>query len=131
MLKAQSPLLDDDEKLIHNTIGCCIAVHRELGPGLPESLYSRALCIEFHENGLAFEREQPCPVIYRGEHLSEYRLDFVVADEIVLEIKSVEMIAEVHHSQLIHYLRLSRRRVGLLVNFNVSVLRNGIVSKVL
>jgi len=102
-----------------------------LGPGLPDSLYSRALCIEFRESGFAFEREQLSLMTYRREHLGEYRLDFVVADEIVLEIKSVELLADVHHSQLVHYLRMSKRRVGLLVNFNVSLLKNGIVRKVL
>ena len=78
MLRIPSPLSDEVEALVHDTIGCCIAVHRALGPGLLENIYSRAVCLEFSAAGISFEREKAYPVMYRGELLSEQRLDFVV-----------------------------------------------------
>jgi GxxExxY protein len=115
---------------VHDTIGCCIAVHRELGPGLLEGIYARAICLELTSAGIAFEREKTFPVIYRGELLCQQRLDFVVGGHIVLEIKSVEHLAPLHHSQLLNYLRVSHLRVGLLMNFNVAVLQDGMKRKV-
>ena len=131
MLKIYSPLSEEVEKLVHDTIGCCIAVHDEIGPGMREVVYSRATAIELRARGIPFEREKPYAVTYRGELVCEQRLDFVVGGEIVLEIKAIEQLANVHHSQLLHYLRLSKLRVGLLMNFNVPVLKNGIVRKIL
>jgi len=96
-----------------------------------EVVYSRATAIELRANRIPFEREKPYSVTYRGEPVCDQRLDFVVGGEIVLEIKAIEQLANVHHSQLLHYLRLSRLRVGLLINFNVPVLRSGIVRKIL
>jgi GxxExxY protein len=130
MLRVHTTLPPDLEALVHATIGCCVAVHRVLGPGLLEAVYSRAVAVELRANGISFEREKAVPVVYREERLCEYRLDFVVADRLVLEIKSIERIADVHHSQLLHYLRLSKLRVGLLINFNVPILKHGIVRKV-
>jgi GxxExxY protein len=131
MLRIGTPLSEELEKLVHETIGCCITVHRALGPGLLEGVYSRAVAVELRANGIAFEREKRYPVTYRGERLCDYQLDFVVANQLVLEIKAIEQIADVHHSQLLHYMKLTQLRVGLLINFNVSVLKNGIVRKVL
>lgn len=130
MLIVQSPLPPETESMIHDTIGCCIAVHRALGPGLLEVIYSRAIGLELTAAGIAFEREKAYPVTYRGELLCEQHLDFVVGRAIVLEIKSVELLAPVHHAQLLSYMRVSRLRVGLLMNFNVAVLRDGLVRKV-
>ena len=130
MLTVQSPLPPETESMIHDTIGCCIAVHRALGPGLLEVIYSRAIGLELTAAGIAFEREKAYPVTYRGELLCEQHLDFVVGRAIVLEIKSVELLAPVHHAQLLSYMRVSRLRVGLLMNFNVAVLRDGLVRKV-
>ena len=96
-----------------------------------ETIYSRAVALELRENGISFEREKPYPVLYRGELLCEQRLDFVVGGQIVLELKAIERLASVHHAQLLTYLRVSRLRVGLLMNFNVAVLRDGLVRKVL
>jgi GxxExxY protein len=90
MLRVPSPLPEDLERLVHDTIGCCITVHCTLGPGLLEVIYSRAISLELKAAGIAFEREKTFPVMYRGELLCEQRLDFVVGDAIVLEIKSVE-----------------------------------------
>jgi GxxExxY protein len=131
MLHVPTPLPDDLERLIHDTIGCCITVHRTLGPGLLEMIYSRAISLELKAAGIAFEREKTFPVMYRGELLCEQRLDFVVGGAIVLEIKSVEHLASLHESQLLNYMRVAQLRVGLLMNFNVVVLRDGLRRKVL
>jgi GxxExxY protein len=131
MLRIPSPLSDELEKLIHDTIGCCIAVHRALGPGLLEHIYSKAVCLELAAAGIAFEREKRCPVTYRGELLCHQCLDFVVGGEIVVEIKSVEHLAPIHHSQLLSYMRAAKIRAGLLMNFNVAVLQDGLSRKVL
>jgi GxxExxY protein len=90
MLRVQSPLPEEIEQLMRRTIGCCIAVHRELGPGLRERIYSRALAIELKTAGIEFVREKKYPVTYGGELLCDQQLDFVVANQIVLEVKSVE-----------------------------------------
>lgn len=92
MLRVQSPLSDDGERLIHNTIGCCIRVHRELGPGLFERAYVGALCLELKAAGVPFEREKRYVVTYRGEPVSEQYLDFVIGNHVVLELKSVDEI---------------------------------------
>jgi GxxExxY protein len=131
MLNVPSPLSESEEALVEATIGCCIAVHRALGPGLSENIYSRAIALELKAASIAFEREKPYQVLYRDELLCEQYLDFVVADVLVLEIKSVEHFAPIHHSQLLSYMRLSKLRVGLLINFNVVVLKDGIRRKVL
>ena len=125
-----SPLPPETETMIHDTIGCCIAVHRALGPGLLEMIYSRAIGLELTAAGIQFEREKVYPVIYRGELLCEQHLDFVVGKAIVLEIKSVELLASVHHAQLLNYMRVASLRAGLLVNFNVAVLKDGLARKV-
>ena len=131
MLRIQSPLPEEVEQLMRATIGCCIAVHRELGPGLRERIYSRAIAIELKAAGIEFEREKKYQVTYRGELLCDQKLDFVVAHEIVLEVKSVEHLAAIHHSQIVNYMRIARIRAGLLLNFNVIVLPDGMSRKVL
>src|SRR4051812_48511706 len=131
MLRVHSPLPDDVEKLIYDTIGCCIRVHRELGPGLFERVYSDALCVELAATGIAYEREKGYAVTYRGELLREQLLDLVVGDAVVLELKSVERILALHHKQLLSYMRVSGLRAGLLVNFNVAILPDGLTRKVL
>jgi len=131
MLRIPSPLSEDVETLVRNVIGCCIAVHRELGPGLLETIYSKAVGLELAAANITFEREKRYSVVYRGQLLCEQRVDFVVGNQIVLEIKAVEQLLPLHHSQLLTYLRVSRLRAGLLMNFNVSVLRDGMNRKVL
>jgi len=126
MLRAQTPLTVDAEALINRVIGCCITVHRALGPGLLESIYSRAAGIELEQNQIPFEREKEIKVSYAGQLLCVQRLDFVVAGIAVLEIKAVDRLAPVHHAQLLGCLRLTDLRVGLLINFNVAVLKDGI-----
>lgn len=131
MLQVSSPLSDDIERLMHDTIGCCIKVHRGLGPGLFERIYSRALCLELTAAGIAFEREKRYEVRYRGEVLARQSVDFVVGQQIVLEIKSVEQFATIHHRQILNYMRIAGLRAGLLVNFNVPILPDGLSRKVL
>ena len=131
MLKISSPLTKEVEQLIRDTIGCCISVHRALGPGLFERIYSRALGLEFKAAGIAFEREKRHEVRYRGELVGAQRLDLVVGGQIVLEIKSVEQFASVHHKQILNYMRVAGLRAGLLINFNVAILPDGLSRKVL
>jgi GxxExxY protein len=121
-----SPLSEDAEGRITSVIGCCIRVHRALGPGLLEHIYVRAMCIELGVSGLRFERERQFPVRYRDHVLCHQRLDLIVADEIVLELKAVERLAPIHHAQILSYLKVSGLRVGLLVNFNVPVIPEGL-----
>jgi GxxExxY protein len=131
MLRVQSPLPDDFETLIRDTIGCCIAVHRALGPGLLEAIYSRAVWLELAVAGIDFEREKRYSVMYRGLLLCEQRVDFIVGDRLVLEIKAVERLAPIHHSQVLSYMRVAQMRPGMLINFNVPVLKDGLVRKIL
>ena len=131
MLRVPSPLPTELEELITRVIGCLIVVHRTLGPGLLESIYSRAIGLELSAAGIPFEREVEIPVSYRDELLCVQRLDIVVAGRIVLEVKSVERLNPVHHAQLLNYLRISKLNIGLLVNFNVPVLQDGLKRKVL
>jgi GxxExxY protein len=131
MLRVHSSLPEDLEHLVHKTIGCCIAVHRTLGPGLLEEIYARALGLELVAAGIPFQREKPYPVTYRGEVLCQQYLDLVVADQIVVELKSVEQLVPVNHAQLLSYMRVAHKRVGLLINFNVVVLKDGLTRKVL
>jgi GxxExxY protein len=112
-------------------IGAAIEVHRALGPGLLESTYRVCLRHELEQRGLTVASEVPVPVEYRGVRLDcGYRIDLLVEGAVVVELKSVEGLLPVHEAQLITYLRLSGLRVGLLINFNVPVLKDGIVRRV-
>ena len=113
-------------------IGAALTVHKALGPGLLESAYEACLCYELEQQGIAYQQQVPLPVVYRGVHSDcGYRLDVVVANTVVLELKSVETLLPVHEAQLMTYLRLSGKRVGLLINCNVAVLKDGIMRRVL
>ena len=126
MLKTVSSLPESLENLAQEVIGCCLAVHKELGPGLLESVYPRAVEIELKERGISFEVEKPLPVSYRGQLLCHQRLDMFVDGRLVLELKSVEALHPIHVAQVISYLRLTRSRLGLLINFNVPRLVDGV-----
>ena len=126
MLRIPSRLSDDLEDLIHKTIGCCIEVHRALGPGLLESICSRAVQIELTSAGIPFEADKQIPAWYRDQFLCYQRLDLVVDRQLVLEIKSVEHLVPVHRAQVLSYLRVANLSVGLLINFNVPVLQEGL-----
>jgi GxxExxY protein len=119
-------------EITHAVIGAAIEVHRSLGPGLLESAYHECLCKELILRGIPFERERPLPLEYKGTRLEcGYRVDLLVAGSVVVEIKSIEAIAPIHEAQLLTYLRLGGWQVGLLINFNVVVLKNGICRRVL
>ncbi len=109
-------------------IGAAIEVHKALGPGLLESAYEECLCHELRERKISFVRQKSLPVTYKGVKLDcGYRLDVVVEDAIVLEVKACSEIEEIHRAQLLTYLKLSGLNVGLLLNFNVPVMKDGIV----
>ncbi|MBS1817707.1 MAG: GxxExxY protein [Acidobacteria bacterium] len=113
-------------------IGAAIKVHSELGPGLLESAYSACLRYEFEQASLRYDPQVPLPLHYRGVRLDTgYRIDFLVEEVVIVEIKAVEAVLPLHRAQLLSYLRLSRRRVGLLLNFNVSKMAQGIHRMVL
>lgn len=120
------------EELSEKVIGAAIEVHRALGPGLLESAYEECLCHELTLRGLSFARQVPLPVVYEGIRLDcGYRMDVVVDQTIVLELKAIEVVPAICEAQLLTYLRLSGFRVGLLINFNCPVLKNGIIRRVL
>ena len=119
-------------QLTEAIISAGIEVHRALGPGLLESAYEECLCHELVEAGVPFERQRPLPVVYKGIHLDcGYRLDLLVADLVVVEIKAVDALLPVHEAQLLSYLKLGGWHVGLLMNFHVPLLKDGIRRKVL
>jgi GxxExxY protein len=122
MLAAQ-----DNDRLTERVIGFAIEVHRQLGPGLFESAYEECLCYELRQSGLHFRRQVPLPVVYKDIRLDcGYRIDVVVEELVILELKAVERLIPVHEAQLLTYLKLSSMRIGLLLNFNSAVLKNGI-----
>jgi GxxExxY protein len=126
LLRIQSPLSDDLENLVQRTIGACISVHEELGPGLLEPIYSRAIAAELTFAGIGFELEKSLPISYRAAVIGHHRLDLLVEGQIVVEGKAVERLLHVHVAQVISYLKVSKTRIGLLMNFNAEVLRNGL-----
>jgi GxxExxY protein len=110
------------ERIIH----CAIEVHRHLGPGLLESVYESAICIEFESAGLTFARQVGVPLYYKGELTAEHRPDLIVGDQVVVEIKSIDWFNPVFVSQMLTYLRVTGLRVGLILNFNREVMKAGI-----
>ncbi|MEZ4484823.1 MAG: GxxExxY protein [Syntrophotaleaceae bacterium] len=122
----------DFDKLSNKVIGCAIEVHRELGPGLLESTYEKCLAHEFRLNNIEFKNQCPLPVNYKNIRLDcGYRVDFLVGEDLIVELKSVELIKRVHEAQLLTYMKLSEVTKGLLLNFNVNRLKDGIKRYVL
>lgn len=122
----------DFENLTGDIIGSAIEVHRLLGPGLLESTYEECLVYELNCKKLQVERQKPIPVIYKEKRLDcGYRLDLLVENSVIIELKSIEFFAPVHTAQILTYLKLSGIKTGLLINFNVTVLKNGIKRYVL
>ncbi len=120
------------EELTRKIIGAAIEVHRALGPGLLESAYQVCLARELTLQGIPFESEVPIPVVYKGVNLDAgYRADLIVDGKVVIELKAVESLLPVHEAQLLTYLKLTNCKVGLLINFNVPVLKDGIIRRVL
>jgi GxxExxY protein len=117
----------DNHQLTHEIIGAAIEVHRLLGPGLLESAYEECLCHELKLHNLSVQRQVPVPVVYKDVKLEcGNRLDLVVENKVVLELKSIEAFSPVHEAVMLTYLRLSGFRIGLLINFNVSIWKDGI-----
>src|SRR5262245_59703534 len=125
-IRLHSPLTEEAEQAMTDTIGCAIAVHRSLGPGFLESIYKKAMHIELNARGLSYESEKPLTVQYRGIHIEGQRADLIVAGLIVVELKAVSRLDDVHRAQLTSYLRTTGLRGGLLINFKVPVLKSGL-----
>ena len=124
-MKNVIPLLEAE--ITREVIGCAIEVHRQVGPGLLENAYKVCLQTELASRGLAFRVEVPIPVQYKGAELETgYRGDFLVGEKVLLELKSVQALLPIHEAQMLSYLRLSGLHVGLLLNFNVPILKQGI-----
>jgi GxxExxY protein len=125
-LRVASNLPADLEDVVRETIDCCFAVHVALGPGWLEAVYRRAVAVELEARQISFEMEKSIPVRYRGALLCHHRLDLFVDQRVVLELKAIDRLQALQVAQIISYLRASQSRVGLLVNFNVPVLKQGI-----
>jgi GxxExxY protein len=126
MLKITSPLSAETERILESVIGCAVNVHRVLGPGFLEPIYHNALTIDLLAAGISFESEKPVAVLYRDRLVGRQRLDFVIAGEVVVEIKAVRELEPIHYVQLKSYLRGAGLRVGLLINFGGLSLRSGL-----
>ena len=119
-------------ELSNRIIGCAIEVHRELGPGLLESTYEQCLAHELSLNGIGFKLQHPLPVKFKGVCLDcGYRVDVLVEDEFILELKSVDALKGIHEAQLLTYMKLAKIKNGFLINFNVRLLKDGLKSFVL
>ncbi len=117
----------DFDTLSNKVIGCAIEVHKELGPGLLENVYRECLAYELGNEGMPYVMEAPLPVLYKGATINfEYKIDFIIEEILILEIKSVERIIPVHHAQILTYMKLSKINTGLLINFNVPLLKDGL-----
>jgi len=119
------------DNLTENVIGCAIEVHRALGPGLLETVYENALAEELRYQGVDFDQQKRLPVFYREKMVGEFIIDLVVANELVVELKSVEHHDPVFETQLLTYMKLGGIRTGLLINFNKRLLKDGIIRRVL
>jgi GxxExxY protein len=115
------------DDLSNRVLGCAIEVHRELGPGLLESTYEQCLAHELIQAGIPFKIQQPIPVSYKQIKLDcGYRVDLFVDDRLIVELKSVEQLMKIHEAQVLTYMKLANVRIGLLINFNVQILKRGI-----
>ncbi|MBC8416011.1 MAG: GxxExxY protein [Candidatus Cloacimonetes bacterium] len=115
-------------KITETIIGCAINVHKELGPGLLESAYEACLLYDLSQTKMKIESQKPLPIIYKNVKLDcSYRLDLLIEDDVIVEIKSVEKLLPIHKAQLLSYLKISGLKVGLLINFNVELLKDGII----
>ncbi len=121
----------DYNMLSRSIIGACIDVHRELGPGLLESVYEECLSFELQSRGLFVERQYELPVVYKDQVLNKtFVMDLLVNGLIVVELKAVQTVLPIHEVQLLTYLRMARLKLGLLINFNVELMRDGIIRKI-
>ena len=124
--RVHSNLPEHVEAVMNKVSGACIEVHRHLGPGFLESAYHAALCHELKERAIAFETRKRIVLAYKGQHLSDQFIDLVIEQCVIVEIKAVSQLEEIHGSQLVSYLRATGLRAGLLVNFNKPALKAGL-----
>lgn len=125
MEKGEQKLYERDD-LTYSIIGAAMAVHTELGPGLLEKVYENAMCIEFSSRGILYERQKSITVTYKGEEVGDMYADILVEGNVILELKSVKELAPIHEAQLMAYLKAAKIKTGLLINFNVLSLKQGI-----
>ena len=125
-MRKDSPLSGEEEWMMRRTIGCALSGHRALGPGFLESIYRKAMCLELEARNLAYEKECSIRVSYRGVDIPGQRVDLIVEGQIVVELKAVSHLDSVHKAQLISYLKTTGLRGGLLINFRVPILKDGI-----
>ena len=118
--------MDFDNQLTEKIIGAAIEVHRHLGPGLLESTYEEALCIELEAAGLKFQRQLAVPVIYKGRTIGDYRIDLLIEGLVLVEVKSVERFDPIFEAQVLTYLKVTGKSLALLINFNSRLLKDGI-----
>jgi len=120
------------DRVSNRVIGCAIEVHRHLGPGLLESAYEQCLSYELQQSGIPFQTQIALPIEYKQVKLdSAYRIDMLVDNQLIVELKTVETLLKVHNAQLLSYMKLAKIHVGILINFNVDILRKGIKRLVL
>jgi GxxExxY protein len=123
------PLYEPDEALnalSHAVIGAAIEVHKRLGPGLDEHLYREAMCVELTLRGIRYSKEVEVVVEYKGHPIGKKRLDFVIEGKLIIELKAVEQLSPLHKAQLLTYLKITHLKLGLLINFNVEILKDGL-----
>lgn len=120
-------LIMTENQISEKIIGCAIQVHKELGPGLLESSYEECIYYEIVQSGLLVEKQKPLPLVYKDVKLDcGYRIDLIIEGKVIVEIKAVESLNDIHMAQILTYLKLSKVRLGLLMNFNVTLLKSGI-----
>ena len=130
-LRLADRLSDEEEMVAHEVIACALVVHRELGPGYLESFYRKAMCLELRAHALTFDSEKAIEVQYRDEPIGTHRVDLLVQGLVVVELKAVEAIDPVHRKQVVSYLKATKLRLGLLINFDVELLKHGLKRVVL
>ena len=126
MLRVNSPLTAEDERTIAAAVDCGYSVHVGLGPGFREKIYQRAYCLELASRGLQFEMEKPIDVCYKQWSIPGQRVDLIVEQLVLVEIKAIPRLKAIHHAQVLSYLRTTGLRVGLLINFNTTLFKQGI-----
>ena len=125
-LRSTTPLTPEHEKVVAEALDCGVVVHRVLGPGFRERIYERAYCLELEARGIPFECERPIEVRYKQWRIPGQRIDLIVANIVIVEIKTVKHLKQIHTSQVVSYLRTTGLRVGLLMNFNGVRLKDGL-----
>ena len=131
VMRVYTPLCEADEAIVTEAIGCAVTVHRTLGPGFKESIYRRALLLELDSRGLQFESEKDILVKYKKWEIPGQRVDLIVCGVVLLELKAVPKVKALHRAQVLSYLRTTGLRVGLILNFNVRLMKHGVQRLVL